>query len=117
MRDDVVVTVRPRDPAGGRCRFFYGRRAPYVDGTERRDLSYGVYNYGWPASRTLVSPLPGIEAGSLAAASLVAASVIGWMSWTYVEQPSLRARGPLMRWIDRRPTRVGAGSECEAVAS
>ena len=85
--------------------------------TARRDLSYGVYIYGWPISQTLVWTQPGIGAGVLAVASLLTAGTLGWISWTYVEQPCLRARDRLKHWSDRRSSRGGTEAERQPVAS
>lgn len=66
----------------------------------RTDLSYGVYIYGWPTSQTLAWAVPGIGPTALAVVSLIVAGLLGWLSWTWVERPSLHARGPLARWSE-----------------
>lgn len=58
-----------------------------------------------------------VSAGALAAASLLMAVALGWISWTYVEQPCLRARGRLTQWIDRRTTKGRTEAGREPVAS
>ena len=56
------------------------------------DLSYGLYIYGWPITQLLVWRFPGIEKLTLVIASLLLAGAAAWLSWTFVEKPSLRAR-------------------------
>jgi len=57
------------------------------------DISYGVYLYGWPITqliRHFVGPdLSGYE---LAALSIPATVIVGWLSWLVVEKPALRFR-------------------------
>jgi peptidoglycan/LPS O-acetylase OafA/YrhL len=65
----------------------------------RRDLSYGLYVYGWPVQQLLaVAGLPG-QVGPLlfAAASLASALPLAWCSYAAVEAPA-------MRWGRRRPS-------------
>ncbi len=69
----------------------------------RRDLSYGMYIYGWPTSQTLVWAMPGLHPSATAALSLVAAGGLAWMSWTWIERPSLAWKGALVRALMSRP--------------
>lgn len=68
----------------------------------RCDLSYGVYIYGWPTSQALVWALPGITPTALALLSLLLSGLLAWLSWTWVERPSLQARGRIARWFGAR---------------
>lgn len=68
----------------------------------RCDLSYGVYIYGWPTGQALVWALPGIQPTALALVSLLVSAVLASLSWTWVERPSLRARGLIARWFATR---------------
>lgn len=87
---------------------------PLRQWTNRTDLSYGVYIYGWPISQTLVWAVPGIGSSRLAIVSLLLAAFCGWLSWLFVERPSLRARTTLSSWFRGRQTdalgKVGHGN-------
>lgn len=72
--------------------------------TNRNDLSYGLYIYGWPVTQTLVWGIPELGPVSAALASLGLAGMLAWLSWSWVEQPSLRAKNRLM------PLLAGSGS-------
>ena len=56
----------------------------------RTDLSYGVYLYGWPIQQLLLF-YSGMKLSALAlfATALPASYLIAWLSWTFVEHPSL----------------------------
>lgn len=59
----------------------------------RRDLSYGLYVYAWPAQQLVL--LLGAAAWPVAAFGLVAlglALLLAWASWTWVESPALRLK-------------------------
>ena len=59
----------------------------------RRDLSYGLYVYAWPVQVLLL--LAGAAAWPVllyGAASLGAALLLAWASWTWVEAPALRLK-------------------------
>ena len=78
----------------------------------RTDLSYGVYIYGWPVSQILVWAMPGIAGAMLAGFSLALAALLGFLSWTWVERPSLGARAFFVAWLDnlvsKRSVAVGS---------
>jgi peptidoglycan/LPS O-acetylase OafA/YrhL len=74
-----------------------------------RDLSYGVYIYAFPVQQVLA--LVGVQRFGplvfiLAAVALVLP--LAWLSWTFVERPSLR--------LVRRPARVKAETFADVVA-
>jgi peptidoglycan/LPS O-acetylase OafA/YrhL len=57
----------------------------------RRDLSYGLYVYAWPAQILVL--LAGASAWPVplyGAAALAVALLLAWASWTWVESPALR---------------------------
>ena len=60
-----------------------------------RDLSFGVYVYGWPVAQWLVHHLPGLTPTELAALSLVAVWPFAILSWHLVEAPMLPQRRTL----------------------
>jgi peptidoglycan/LPS O-acetylase OafA/YrhL len=66
--------------------------------TNRTDVSYGTYIYGWPVSQLLLHLWPGLSAWSLALASIPLAMGLGLLSWTLIERPALawklRRRAP-----------------------
>ena len=74
--------------------------------TNRRDLSYGMYIYGWPISQTLVWAAPGIGPAIAAAISLLAAAAFGWMSWCWIEKPSLARRAMLLSLLPATRSRL-----------
>ncbi|QYZ69224.1 acyltransferase family protein [Neotabrizicola shimadae] len=57
-----------------------------------RDLSYGVYIYGWPVGQTLIHLVPGLSPAALAVATLAGVLPFAWASWTFVESPALPRR-------------------------
>jgi peptidoglycan/LPS O-acetylase OafA/YrhL len=61
-----------------------------------RDLSFGMYIYGWPVAQVLMHQIPGLTAPQLALLTLIAALPFALLSWHLVESPALRrspARG------------------------
>ncbi|WP_181704054.1 acyltransferase family protein [Chthonobacter albigriseus] len=57
------------------------------------DVSYGIYIYAFPIQQTLARFWPGIGVGKMIAVSAAATVVVAFLSWTLVEQPSLRRKG------------------------
>ncbi|MFT3761085.1 MAG: acyltransferase [Pseudoxanthomonas sp.] len=55
----------------------------------KRDLSYGVYLYGWPVQQVLVQLFPGPNALFNTFASSAIVLVLAAMSWHFVEKPAL----------------------------
>jgi peptidoglycan/LPS O-acetylase OafA/YrhL len=66
--------------------------------TNRNDISYGVYIFGWPASQALIHFYPAINAWALVVLTAIVASALAYLSWHWIEKPSLRARGGFVRW-------------------
>lgn len=60
--------------------------------TNRVDLSYGVYIFGWPISQTLVYLYPQIGSVALIIYSGLLAVFLAILSWHLVEKPALAAR-------------------------
>jgi peptidoglycan/LPS O-acetylase OafA/YrhL len=56
---------------------------------ERNDISYGLYLYGFPMTQLLVAA--GLRGGgaALAISTVLATSVVAWLSWVIVERPLL----------------------------
>jgi peptidoglycan/LPS O-acetylase OafA/YrhL len=69
--------------------------------TNRTDLSYGIYIYGWPTSQTLLWAFPGISLPAAIALSILGAASLGCLSWTLVERPSLRTRAKVIAALRR----------------
>lgn len=65
--------------------------------TNRNDISYGVYIFGWPTSQSLIHAYPTITVGALIVLSAVIASALACLSWHWIERPSLRTRDGLVR--------------------
>lgn len=61
----------------------------------RRDISYGLYIYGWPVAQTILLAFPEIGPIGLAMASLSITAMIAALSWQLVEQPALGLRTEL----------------------
>lgn len=85
--------------------------------TNRIDLSYGVYIFGWPVMQAVLRwhpdiGLPGLEACSLAAVLVLAAG-----SWFLVEKPCLSRRAAVAEGIKRVANRLGAASVACAAAA
>ncbi|UWQ90804.1 acyltransferase [Rhodobacteraceae bacterium M382] len=57
-----------------------------------KDVSYGLYIYGWPVAQTVVALLPGLSPEALAIISVIATYPLAWISWTYAESPGLTWR-------------------------
>jgi peptidoglycan/LPS O-acetylase OafA/YrhL len=55
-----------------------------------RDVSYGVYLYGFPVQQLLHQLLPSAHAWTFAALSAPPTLALGWLSWHVVERPALR---------------------------
>ena len=63
--------------------------------TNRTDLSYGLYVWGWPIGQILLDGVPGMSWVLLAGLNLVFAAIFAVLSWHIVEQPALRLKlGP-----------------------
>jgi peptidoglycan/LPS O-acetylase OafA/YrhL len=60
--------------------------------TDRNDLSYGTYIYGWPVQQTLVWAGFAITPVSNSLATLAITLPIAFLSWTVVEKPALKLK-------------------------
>lgn len=69
--------------------FAYVPELPRIRG---RDISYGVYLYGWPVQQLLVHWMPGMHPLANAAGGMLLASVLGLLSWELVERPALKLK-------------------------
>ena len=66
--------------------------------SNRNDISYGVYILGWPTTQSLVHFYPNLDAWALVVLSAVIASALAYVSWHWIEKPSLRARDGFAGW-------------------
>lgn len=57
----------------------------------RTDISYGVYLYAWPTAQLLIRFCPAQPAAFDGIVTAIVAMGCGWISWTFIEQPALRA--------------------------
>jgi peptidoglycan/LPS O-acetylase OafA/YrhL len=57
--------------------------------TDKGDISYGLYIYGWPVTQALTERLPDLDLPMLCLLSLVIAGALATLSWVYVEKPAL----------------------------
>ena len=60
--------------------------------TERTDLSYGIYLWGWPVAQVIMMTWPAATIWQLQISSLVMAALIAYVSWSFVERPALDLR-------------------------
>jgi peptidoglycan/LPS O-acetylase OafA/YrhL len=56
------------------------------------DLSYGIYLYGWPVQKTLISLMPFIDPYAVCLLTLFICAVIACLSWKFIEKPCIRLR-------------------------
>lgn len=68
---------------------------PFVSWSDRADLSYGIYLYGWPIQQALVALYPQAEPVALIAPALLLSALAGFLSWTLIEKPVLRLKALL----------------------
>ena len=64
----------------------------------RNDISYGLYIYAWPIEQILITGFGGSSLLFLGSATWLLDAGMGWLSWTLLERPIMRA----VR--DRKPT-------------
>jgi len=76
------------------------------DLTNRFDLSYGMYIFGWPITQTLILVQPNIDVWSLTLLSLLLAAAIALWSWLLIERPALRTRKAVMVLVESRIERL-----------
>lgn len=69
--------------------------------TNKIDLSYGIYIFGWPISQTLILTWPNISTFALVTASLILAVGVAVPSWLLIERPALRSRPSVMKLLRR----------------
>lgn len=88
--------------------------------TNRIDLSYGMYIFGWPITQTLIVLWPNIEVFPLILMSVALAAAVALPSWLWIERPALRARHRVMillkscfERVTRRYRRLALGSELD----
>ena len=58
--------------------------------TQRNDVSYGTYIYGWPVQQALVTLVPTLTAAKLALLTMMIVPAIGLVSWRLIEHPCIR---------------------------
>lgn len=71
---------------------FYLAYVPNIRWNPKKDLSYGVYLYGWPVQQLVVHFIPGCSAELNATVSIIVALGLGYLSWTFIESPALELR-------------------------
>ena len=72
-------------------------KSPLLAYNKTGDYSYGLYIYGWPVQEIVVSLVPHISPLGVMCLSLPAALVCAIISWHFIEQPCLRAKGVLVK--------------------
>ncbi len=59
------------------------------------DISYGVYLYAWPVQIYVIKYFLQVKLYVLMLVTLMVASVLGYLSWTFVEKPFIQLKGKL----------------------
>lgn len=60
--------------------------------SNRNDISYGTYLYGWPIAQLWLVALPGLDSLRLTLLTLPVALALGPLSWWLVERPAMALR-------------------------
>lgn len=71
---------------------FYLAYIPQIKWIPKKDLSYGVYLYGWPVQQLVLQFVPGCTAEFNALVSMAAVLVVAYLSWEFIESPALALR-------------------------
>jgi peptidoglycan/LPS O-acetylase OafA/YrhL len=74
--------------------YTYGR---LTDWSQRTDISYGVYIYGWAVQQAVAAIWLDIAVIWHVLASLSLATLAGVVSWTLVERPAMRLKSSILR--------------------
>jgi peptidoglycan/LPS O-acetylase OafA/YrhL len=61
------------------------------------DLSYGVYLYAWPIQKLVITFFPNISPWLVALITAATAALIAYVSWTFIEKPSLSLKSGTWR--------------------
>ncbi|MGB8819338.1 MAG: acyltransferase [Rhizobiaceae bacterium] len=75
------------------AQYRYGALSTFTD---RNDLSYGVYIYGWPVQQLLLLAFPAISGLANGLAALLIVLPLAFFSWRFVEKPALRMKDGFM---------------------
>lgn len=71
--------------------------------TNRADLSYGVYIYGWPLTQAVLWARPGLTAWELLTLALPLSLAAAWVSWRFIERPALSLKDRCARSPEDAP--------------
>ena len=66
------------------------------------DFSYGLYLYGFPVKQAIVVFVGAMTPGTLFMIAFPITLLLAWLSWRYVEAPSLRKKGTTSKFIHNR---------------
>jgi len=66
------------------------------------DFSYGLYLYGFPVKQTVIFFSGAMTAGTLFMIAFPITLLLAWLSWRYVEAPSLKKKGTTSSFIRRQ---------------
>lgn len=67
-------------------------KVPGLPEIKRRDLSYGVYLYGWPVQQIVLLMAPGQSAMFNTIVSSLIALALAFLSWQLIESPALKLK-------------------------
>lgn len=87
------------------AQFRYGLISTFTD---RNDLSYGTYIYGWPIQQTLVWAGLALTPAINAPAALVIVLPLAFLSWRLVEKPALKWKDIVALPLDKFRNTVNA---------
>ena len=81
---------------------YLSSRSWFIRFKPSKDLSYGVYLWGFVIQQTLIYCFPGQGPATNALASLVVTFVIAWGSWHFIERPAIQLGHRLAQSIRAR---------------
>ena len=85
---------------------------------EKRDLSYGLYVYGWPVQLLLITRLGNHMNGyEFFVLSFAVAALCALASWTFIESPALRLKGRTAAKLPMPPRAVLPSDEPSAATA
>lgn len=93
--------------------FWFAYRTPHIALKFSGDPSYGIYLWGFPLQQMAVSLVAGMTPGMNAMLAMVAATVMGLISWFLIEKPALSLKRPAGRFIERIKARHAPNSGVE----
>ena len=63
----------------------------------KNDISYGVYLYAWPFQNLIIQNNPAINPWILTLLTIIFVSMMGYLSWVFVERPFTKLKSPFSK--------------------